>query len=73
MEGDRNTTYFHKKASQRQMRITIDILKDDNGNEVTNFAEIENIILQYFQNIYTSHNSYSLLQEGVIEKVILAM
>lgn len=44
--------------------------KIDDGMEITNFIGVQNLILQYFQNIYASNNSLSILQERVINKVL---
>lgn len=47
MEGDRKTTYFHKKKSQQQRINSIQMLKDDNGYTISDPTEIENLILQF--------------------------
>ncbi|KAI5662891.1 hypothetical protein M9H77_22214 [Catharanthus roseus] len=64
MEGNRNTTYFNQKASQRHRRNTIRSIKDSNGTTITDSTGIENAVLHYFQSIYTSNNSSCTLQDG---------
>ncbi|KAL9689163.1 hypothetical protein QQ045_033596 [Rhodiola kirilowii] len=52
--GDRNTSYFHAKASQRKKRNRIERLKNNIG-ELTEFeSEIASIITSYFTNIFQS-------------------
>ncbi|XP_071681445.1 uncharacterized protein [Lolium perenne] len=38
--GDRNTSYFHRKATWRAKKNKIDKLKDDNGNEITKESDL---------------------------------
>ncbi|XP_060969794.1 uncharacterized protein LOC115713245 [Cannabis sativa] len=52
--GDRNTKFFHAKASARNSTNKIKSLKDANGNLVTNCEGITNIISHYFQDLFTA-------------------
>lgn len=53
-DGDKNTSYFHHKASSRRRRNTIKGLEDDAGCWVTDPGQVEAIITNYFENILTS-------------------
>uniref|UniRef100_A0A803NGI9 Reverse transcriptase domain-containing protein n=1 Tax=Cannabis sativa TaxID=3483 RepID=A0A803NGI9_CANSA len=52
--GDRNTKFFHTKASARNSTNKIKSLKDTNGNLVTDREGITNIISHYFQDLFTA-------------------
>ena len=51
-EGDRNTKYFHLKATMRRQRNCIDKLMI-NGEEVTDVNEIKREIIGYFKDLYS--------------------
>ncbi|KAL9679594.1 hypothetical protein QQ045_017460 [Rhodiola kirilowii] len=53
-QGDRNTAYFHAKASQRKRRNHIDKLKNQQGEICESEPEIVSIITDYFSNIFYS-------------------
>lgn len=53
-DGDKNTSYFHHKASQRKKRNTIQKLKDDEGVWRDGEADVSNIISDYFTNFFFS-------------------
>ena len=50
-EGDRNTHYFHGRASQRRRRNKILGLKDEDGIWREDKAEVAGLIMQHFDNI----------------------
>uniref|UniRef100_A0A2N9HDU2 Reverse transcriptase domain-containing protein n=1 Tax=Fagus sylvatica TaxID=28930 RepID=A0A2N9HDU2_FAGSY len=51
-EGDRNTRYFHGRASQRRRRNKILGLKDEDGVWREDKVEVAGLIMQYFDNIF---------------------
>ncbi|CAM8998732.1 unnamed protein product [Rhodiola kirilowii] len=53
--GDKNTAYFHAKASQRKERNHIDRLKDPTGEFHEAESQIATIIIDYFKDIFKSH------------------
>lgn len=53
-EGDRNTWFFHQKASGRKQRNKILRLRDGNGNWCDTGRGIEGIVLDYFDNLFPS-------------------
>ncbi|CAM8968303.1 unnamed protein product [Rhodiola kirilowii] len=57
--GDRNTAYFHAKASQRKRRNHIDGLKNKRGELCTSDHEIANIVTEYFIDIFHSQVNHN--------------
>ncbi|KAL2899875.1 hypothetical protein RDABS01_024957 [Bienertia sinuspersici] len=55
-DGDKNTSYFHHKASQRRRRNFIKELEDSEGNVRKEEGAIGDIITSYFTNMFTSSN-----------------
>ncbi|XP_074271638.1 uncharacterized protein LOC141595569 [Silene latifolia] len=53
-EGDRNTKYFHRKASQRKQRNHIEKLADDDGRVHKGFDAISGVARGYFSNLFES-------------------
>lgn len=49
-----NTSFFHKKASQRKDRNTIEAIEDDGGTRYVEEEEIAEVITKYFENLFTS-------------------
>ncbi|XP_062005887.1 uncharacterized protein LOC133723071 [Rosa rugosa] len=65
-EGDRNTAYFHRKASNRKSRNTIKGLLDEHGVWQTEPSEVQRLLMLYFQNIFSAEQ----VDEEAIEAVI---
>jgi hypothetical protein len=55
--GDKNTSYFHQKATQRQRRNKIEKICDTHGTIHYDPANIENTLVQHFQNIFDNQNT----------------
>uniref|UniRef100_A0A2N9G3M9 CCHC-type domain-containing protein n=1 Tax=Fagus sylvatica TaxID=28930 RepID=A0A2N9G3M9_FAGSY len=66
-EGNRNTKFFHNKATQRRKKNTIESLVDDQGTKHEEQQRIEQLIVDYFSQIYTSSNPQNL--EPIMEAV----
>lgn len=56
--GDLNTKYFHKKASQRKRKNTITSIQDHSGTTWQDNTKLHSIFLDYFQNIFDSSYAY---------------
>ena len=52
--GDRNTNYFHSKASHRFRRNRISGLRDASNLRCTEDSVIRNIVCDYYQSLFTS-------------------
>ncbi|CAM8953707.1 unnamed protein product [Rhodiola kirilowii] len=58
-EGDRNTSYFHAKASQRKKINTIKRLQIREGEWISDEGMIRDLIREYFTNILSSSTGNS--------------
>lgn len=58
-EGDRNTKFFHAKASQSKSRNLISSLTNENGVSITDTGEMEGLAVEYFTNLFSSQSAYS--------------
>ncbi|KAL0355426.1 UNVERIFIED_CONTAM: LINE-1 retrotransposable element O protein [Sesamum radiatum] len=54
--GDRNTSFFHAKATERRHQNEIKRINDELGNEVTHKEGIQMVVLSYFRSIFASTN-----------------
>jgi hypothetical protein len=52
-EGDRNTKYFHRRASWRNKKNRICKLKRPDGTWTCDSAEMEGLATDFFHNLYT--------------------
>ena len=52
--GDRNTRFFHKKASARYKKNFIDGLLDEDGRWLDGDEHVEELLLQYYERLFTS-------------------
>lgn len=70
-EGDRNTQFFHRRATWRQKKNTISKLKKDNGEWCEDIKEIQNMATSFFKNLYTKDDGVNpqVLLDLIQEKV----
>ena len=52
--GDKNTKYFHSKASQWRRRNMIQGVKDQHNNWVEEIEDIAGVAIEYFENMFKS-------------------
>ena len=52
--GDRNTRFFHEKASARYKKNFIDGLLDEDGRWLDGDEHVEELLLQYYERLFTS-------------------
>lgn len=50
-EGERNTKFFHRTMIQRRMHNTISFLQKQGGERVEDHTEIEQELVNYFQDV----------------------
>lgn len=68
-DGDRNTKYFHHKASQRKRRNHIKGLLDEMGVLRTEEDDIVRIISHYYDNLFSSTNPLHIDMQEVLKCV----
>ncbi|KAI9162186.1 hypothetical protein LWI28_024695 [Acer negundo] len=68
--GDRNTRFFHSKASARKARNRIQGLMDGNGVWRDSRTDIESITSQYFTDIFTSSNPSEVDLNYILDDVV---
>ena len=52
--GDRNTRFFHEKASARYKKNFIEGLLDEDGRWLEGDKHVEELMLQYYERLFTS-------------------
>lgn len=70
-ERDKNSSYFHKKASSGLARNTIKGLEDANGVWQTSEENIENIAVNFYQNLFSTEGitDANMFLDGLEPKV----
>uniref|UniRef100_A0A2N9FPX8 Uncharacterized protein n=1 Tax=Fagus sylvatica TaxID=28930 RepID=A0A2N9FPX8_FAGSY len=63
-DGDRNTKYFHGRASQRKRRNTIKGVRDQAGIWHENEVQVARVFLEYYRTLFTTSNP-SNIEEAV--------
>ncbi|KAK9992170.1 hypothetical protein SO802_027155 [Lithocarpus litseifolius] len=58
--GDKNTKFFHQRASQRQHKSTIEGLNDTSGRWCTDIGEIADITEEYYKRLFTASNNLNM-------------
>ena len=65
--GDRNTRFFHEKASARYKKNLIEGLMDENSSWLEGDENVERMMLQYYERLFTS--SYPSEFEEILDVV----
>lgn len=52
--GDKNTAFFHSKASKRLRRNRIDSLRNNDGVLCSDEAEVTGLLVSYYKQLFTS-------------------
>ena len=66
-DGDRNTRFFHSKASQRRRRNYITKLHEANGGWCSSQDQVNATIVDFYQNLFTLGSPSNF--EEVIENI----
>ena len=56
VQGDRNTRFFHSKATNRYRKNFIHKLRNTDGQWSANNEEVADILIQYYKELFTSTN-----------------
>ena len=69
--GDKNTSFFHQRASQRKKKNTIEGLHDENGVWQTDEGRVSTIAERYYADLFKaqSHTNMDRVLEDV-DKVV---
>ena len=71
-EGDRNTKFFHAKASARRKKNLIVSLKEMDGTVIEQQSDIERVIIQHFSTLFESSNPNAIEEVvGHIPRVVM--
>lgn len=54
MDGDKNTTFFHRIASSRHRHNKIHMVVNDFGREYTDQSDIEDVFRNYFVDLFST-------------------
>lgn len=68
-DGDRNTKYFHHKASSRKKKNKIKGLMNSNGEWCTEDRHMEHIVESYYRNMFTSNSSGGEASDEILQAV----
>ncbi|KAL7129060.1 hypothetical protein ABFS83_13G037900 [Erythranthe nasuta] len=68
-EGERNTSFFHNQASKRKRKIWVHKIKDADGIWREDKVEIEQVITNYFQGLFTSTNPDERVMGDVLKHI----
>jgi hypothetical protein len=66
--GDKNTSFFHQKASQRKRKNKIESIKDLMGQSHTDQVKIEQTFIAHFQHLFTSQDTNQVLETVQVVK-----
>jgi DNA-binding transcriptional regulator GbsR (MarR family) len=66
--GDKNTRFFHMKASQRRKRNKISEIKDNQGTVWTDSADIERVLMDHFRTLFTKQDTQQIAQTVEVVK-----
>lgn len=61
-DGDKNTRYFHHKASSRRKRNLIKGLNDDDGNWKTSNADLERLITAFYESLFSTSSPSGFME-----------
>lgn len=73
--GNKNTSYFHSKVTHRRKQNFNGGLQDNNDRWQSDLGEIKNILSEYFNDIYASHQprNFNLVTSDFAPRVPMDM
>lgn len=66
-DGDKNTAYFHARATTREQVNKIKGLRDGTGTWVDKKEQIEAVVEEYFQGLFTTSGPIESEIDGVLQ------
>lgn len=73
MNGDKNTRWFHNKASYRKKKNHIVGMEDRSGQWVSEFRQVEDTISEYFSSLFSSSNPDPMLIQESLRDVMVSV
>lgn len=67
-DGDRNTKFFHNKANQRAKVNNIKKIKDENGVWWKGEEQVERVLINYFDDLFSSSNLSNIVETCEVVK-----
>ncbi|XP_071683392.1 uncharacterized protein [Lolium perenne] len=67
-EGDRNTKFFHRKATWRSKKNKIEKLQQDNGSVIVDKEQMKEMTNQFFKDLYTADPGVQ--PEAILEDMV---
>lgn len=56
LQGDRNSKFFHALVKGRRVKQTVIKLRDDQGNWIIDYADLEQLAISNFQSVYSAND-----------------
>ncbi|OMO50810.1 reverse transcriptase [Corchorus capsularis] len=72
-QGEKNTRFFHLSTICRRRRNRITMLRDGNGDWVTEIGPLQELVLSYFRDLYTEEEEGKTMLEPLSQPVISSM
>ncbi|XP_050259899.1 uncharacterized protein LOC126704966 [Quercus robur] len=60
ISGDKNSSYFHNRASQRFRRNSITELRDSRGRIASSDEKVSKMIVEYYNQLFTTSNPHDI-------------
>lgn len=59
-EGDKNTEFFHQKATNRRRKNQIVKLTHDDGTICEELGQLEEMVLAFYENLYVAEGTIGI-------------
>ncbi|XP_024178720.1 uncharacterized protein LOC112184715 [Rosa chinensis] len=68
-DGDRNTSFFHRRASNRRCRNRVKGLRNGQGQWTSQPIEVSDILINYYETIFRSETVDSIALETILDSM----
>ncbi|GAA0158945.1 hypothetical protein LIER_38760 [Lithospermum erythrorhizon] len=68
--GDVSTSFFSRSVVSYKNKMKLSMLEDDQGNVIMEPAQLKNMVVKIYENLFSSKGSLSLSQKETIKGVI---
>ena len=73
MHGDKNSKYFHSRATQRHRKNSIYKIRNSNGRWCSNLKEMANTLGDFYRELFTSIPLTGLMVQSIPSSISLRM